>query len=167
MELDKTPYAALFVSNLHPHAIHSTISQIFSAYGEVISVDTYPELPQSAIVKYASTSEADVAVVSLHGRYMMTTLPLVVIYDKSSQQISEFGRNHTMRVKFSLASSQPYASSIHLGSTSNPAREIQNEKSINLRSHDMVSYRLKTHDASHRAINHPSDQTGPISSMKD
>mmetsp|Transcript_26456 Transcript_26456/g.41184 ORF Transcript_26456/g.41184 Transcript_26456/m.41184 type:complete len:175 (-) Transcript_26456:53-577(-) len=135
--------AALFVSNLHSKATQSTVKQLFGAYGAVLSVDMYADLPQSAIVSFSKTCEADIAIVSLHGRYMMTALPLVVIYDKSSQKISEFGRNHTMRVKFSLAAAKPHANSTHNVSSAHPSKEIQNETSLNLRPHDIVSYRLK------------------------
>ena len=143
MNIVEPKVAVLFVSNLHPQVTENIVHQIFSAFGKVISVHMYPELPQSAIVKYATTAEADIATVSLHGRYVVTALPLIVIYDKTSDLISDFGRNHTMRVKLSLGASKAYAKVGSDGSSTGQSEQMLSEGPIALRSSGAVSYRLK------------------------
>ena len=135
--------ASLFVSNLHPHATQPIVQQIFCAFGKVLSVQLYPELPQCAIVEYSSTEEADIAIVSLHGRYIITALPLIVIYDKTSSLISDFGRSHSQRVAQSLSSSRAHSKAQGQLNEITSANQTADRISNTVYHQDMKSYHMK------------------------
>ena len=98
-----TPLSAkLIVSNLHPQATPQQVDQVFSAYGAVQAVEILADNTQCATVTMDGVASADVAIAALHGRYTMCQLPVVVVYDRTTPNISPFGMAHGQSVKASL-----------------------------------------------------------------
>ncbi|CAD2217684.1 RNA-binding protein [Angomonas deanei] len=90
--------ARLFVGQLNFDATETDVQQIFSFYGHVLHVNILRDVNKStgsAFVTYATTTEADNAIIALHDRYNMgREKPLQVSYCRRSETVSAFGYQH-------------------------------------------------------------------------
>ncbi|ESL12115.1 RNA-binding protein [Trypanosoma rangeli SC58] len=96
--------ARLFVGQLNFEATEEDVCALFDFYGKVLHVNilrdrTTGRSKGSAFVEFASTVEADCAIMALHNRYNMEReKPLQVSYCGKSEVISEYGREHALRL---------------------------------------------------------------------
>ncbi|KAG8344518.1 putative RNA recognition motif (a k a RRM RBD or RNP domain) [Trypanosoma vivax] len=96
--------ARLFVGQLNFHADESDVIALFNFYGTTLHVNILRDRATnkskgSAFVEYATTEEADCAIMALHNRYNMERdKPLQVSYCARSELISEFGHEHATRL---------------------------------------------------------------------
>lgn len=84
----------LFVGNISSQADCGFLRRLFAAYGAVRDVRIPNEAGsfRHALVEYGHIDDADCAVASLHLRYCMAPgVPIVVLFHKSSQCVSEYG----------------------------------------------------------------------------
>jgi RNA recognition motif-containing protein len=98
--------AKLFIGQIHFEATEEDIADLFSFYGEVRHInilrDKTHKSTGSAFVTFATTEEADAAILALHGKYYMERdKALQVSYCKKTQAISNFGYNHALEVSHS------------------------------------------------------------------
>lgn len=86
--------ATLFVGNLCNNADEKYIQRLFATYGTVEGVEKGTcESGPYALVTFTSHDDSDCAVAALHMRYCMAPgVPLVVLYAKTSQIITDYGR---------------------------------------------------------------------------
>jgi len=78
------------------------VEQVFLAYGKVLNVEILADSVQCATVTMDSVASADIAIAALHARYTMCALPVIVVYDRTSPNISPFGISHGSAVKAHL-----------------------------------------------------------------
>nr|CCC94252.1 putative RNA-binding protein [Trypanosoma congolense IL3000]CCC94253.1 unnamed protein product [Trypanosoma congolense IL3000] len=96
--------ARLFVGQVNFDANEEDVSALFNFYGNALHVNILRDKVTnkskgSAFVEYGSTEEADCAILALHNRYNMEReKPLQVSYCNKSDLISEFGREHAMKL---------------------------------------------------------------------
>lgn len=96
--------ARLFVGQLNFDATEMDVKALFDFYGHVLHVNilrdkTSKRSKGSAFVEYGSTDEADCAIMALHNRYNMEReKPLQVSYCGKSDLISEYGREHALKL---------------------------------------------------------------------
>lgn len=92
--------AKLFIGQLHYDATEEDVRQLFEYYGEVLHVNILRERAThrstgSGFVTFATTDEADAAIMALHNRYNMEReKPLQVSYCERTPCISPFGYRH-------------------------------------------------------------------------
>lgn len=94
-----TGVARLFVGQISFDAMETDIVQLFSFYGDVLCAnimrDDFGRSTGAAFITLKSTDQADIAIQSLHDRYVMgREKPLQVCYGRRSENISEFGEIH-------------------------------------------------------------------------
>ncbi|KPI85437.1 hypothetical protein ABL78_5491 [Leptomonas seymouri] len=111
--------AVLFVGQLNFDVTEKEVRELFSYYGHVVNVvllkdskrssekadPTQPKINKhvvcsSAFVTFATTAEADLAIMSLHGRYCMDNRdkPVQVSYCQKTDIISDFGYRHALQL---------------------------------------------------------------------
>jgi RNA recognition motif-containing protein len=84
----------LFVGNISEQADASFLKRLFSAYGAVKNASVEENQGYKfGRVEYSHIDDADSAIASLHLRYCMAPgVPIIVLYDKSSPVVSDYGR---------------------------------------------------------------------------
>jgi RNA recognition motif-containing protein len=111
--------AVLFVGQLNYDVTEKDVRELFSYYGRVVNVVLLkdskrgnakpdPSEPKnnkhvvgsSAFVTFPTTAEADLAIMSLHGRYCMDSRdkPVQVSYCQKTDIISDFGYRHALQL---------------------------------------------------------------------
>lgn len=91
----------LFVGNLSPQAKEPFLRRLFASYGSVKNCTVVEppegqaptaENPRYALIEYGHVDDADSAIAALHLRYCMgPKVPVVVLYHKDSERVSEYG----------------------------------------------------------------------------
>ncbi|KEG09222.1 RNA-binding protein [Trypanosoma grayi] len=96
--------ARLFVGQLNFDATEEDVFALFDFYGNVLHVNILRDRGTnrskgSAFVEYATTWEADCAIMALHNRYNMEReKPLQVSYCGKSDIISDYGHEHALQL---------------------------------------------------------------------
>ncbi|KPA81203.1 hypothetical protein ABB37_04540 [Leptomonas pyrrhocoris] len=96
--------AVLFVGQLNYDVTEKDVRELFSYYGHVVNVvllkDSKRFVGSSAFVTFPTTAEADLAIMSLHGRCCMDNRdkPLQVSYCQKTDIISDFGYRHALQL---------------------------------------------------------------------
>ena len=85
----------VFVGNMSSQADEAFLRRLFAAYGGVKNASLVSDAGgyKFGLIEYGHVDDADSAIASLHLRYCMAPgVPVICLYDKSSNVVSDYGR---------------------------------------------------------------------------